>query len=58
VVIGSNTQFTTEFEIGDYLVVGNEKFIIKDIANSNYMEINVSASQNYTNVPAYREIFV
>ena len=58
VVIGSNTQFTTEFEIGDYLVVGNEKFIIKDIANSDYMEINVSASQNYTNVPAYREIFV
>jgi hypothetical protein len=28
VVIGSNKQFTTEFEIGDYIVVGNEKFII------------------------------
>ena len=58
VVIGSNTQFTTEFEIGDYIVVGNEKFIIKDIANTEYLEINVSATQNYTNVPAYREIFV
>ena len=58
VVIGSNTQFTTEFEIGDYIVVGNEKFIIKDIANTEYLEINVSASQNYNDVSAYREIFV
>lgn len=52
------TNFTEDFRVRDYIVIGNEKFIITDIANSNYMEINVSASQNYTNVPAYREVFV
>ena len=54
----TGTNFTEDFKVRDYIVIGNEKFIITDIANSDYMEINVSASQNYTNVPAYREIFV
>lgn len=56
--LATGTNFTEDFKVRDYIIIGNEKFIITDIANSNYMEINVSASQNYTNVPAYREIFV
>ena len=58
VIIGSNTQFTNDFDVGDYIVIGDEKFIVKDVGNTEYLEINVSATQNYTNVPAYREIFV
>jgi hypothetical protein len=56
--LATGTNFTEDFKVRDYIISGNEKFIITDIANSNYMEINVSASQNYTDVPAYREIFV
>lgn len=52
------TNFTEDFKVRDYIIIGNEKFIITDIANSDYMEINVSTTQNYTNVPAYREVFV
>jgi predicted nucleic-acid-binding protein len=57
-VLGSNTTFLDDFLVNDYIVVADEKFIIKAISNNTFLEINVSAAQNHNNVPSYREIFV
>jgi hypothetical protein len=57
-VVGSNTTFEDEFLANDYIIINDEKFIVKSVSNSTFLEINVSASQNYNDVSAYREIFV
>jgi hypothetical protein len=57
-VVGSNTTFEDEFLANDYIIINDEKFIVKSVSNSTFLEINVSTSQNYNDVPAYREIFV
>jgi hypothetical protein len=57
-VLGSNTAFLDDFLVNDYIVVADEKFIIKSISNNTFLEINVSAAQNHNNVSSYREIFV
>lgn len=57
-VSGTNTQFNIEFLQNDVIIIGNEKFIIKTIANSQFIELNVSAATNYINASAYREFFV
>ena len=57
-VVGSNTAFQDDYLVNDYIIIADEKFIVKSISNSEFLEINVSASQNYNDVSAYREIFV
>lgn len=57
-VIGSNTSFLDNYLVNDNIIIGNEKFIVKAVSNNTYLEINVSASQNYNDVSAYREYFV
>ena len=56
VVYGTNTDFTSDFVINDYLIVGNEKFIVTNVANSSILQINVSASENYENSLAFKEV--
>ena len=57
-IVGTGTNFTENFFIDDYIIIESEKFIIKQVSNSTYMEVNVTANTNYTDVPAYREYFV
>ena len=56
--VGSNTIYDQEYKVGDYFIVKDEKFIIKAISNSEFLELNVSSAQNHNNVPAYKEYFV
>lgn len=55
-VVGTDTDFTSQFSINSSLIVGNEKFIVTNIANSTFMEINVAATGSYSGSQAYREI--
>ncbi len=57
-VIGTNSAFDSEFVDNDSIIIANEKFLVKSIANSNYLELNLPASTNYTNTFAYREYVV
>jgi hypothetical protein len=54
-VIGTNSAFDSEFLENDPIIIGSDKFTVKNIANSNFMELNVPSLTNYTNISAYRE---
>jgi hypothetical protein len=54
-IYGTGTSFDTDFSVGDYLIINTEKFIITNIANSSFMEINVIPTGSYTDSVAYRE---
>jgi hypothetical protein len=56
--VGSNTNYEAEYKVGDYFIVRDEKFIIKAISNSEFLELNVSSAQNHNDVFAYKEYFV
>jgi len=51
-------NLVTNFESGDFVILDNEKFIVKSVANSEYMEINVSPQQNIVDVVPYKEFVV
>lgn len=53
VVIGTGTDFSNTFSIDDSIVVNDEKFVVKNVANSTYLEINVNSVGSYSNVYAY-----
>lgn len=55
-VYGYGTDFTDIFSTGEYFIIGDEKFIITSVANSTYMEVNVTPTGSYTNSSAYLEI--
>jgi hypothetical protein len=57
-VIGTETNFDIIFAENDSIIINGEKFLVKDVANSEYLEVNVTPAENYNNVSAYREIFV
>ena len=52
-VTGNGTAFSSAYNVGSDFIVIPEKFIVKSIANSTYMELNVSATTTYNNVLAY-----
>ena len=52
-VTGNGTSFTSAYTVGADFIVIPEKFIVKSIANSTYLELNVNASASYNDVPAY-----
>ena len=54
-VVGTSTDFVSDFGINDSFIVNGEKFIVKSVANTTYMEINVVPTGSYTNVSAYKE---
>jgi hypothetical protein len=54
-IYGTGTSFDTDFSVGDFVVINTEKFIITNIANSSFMEINVIPTGSYTDSAAYRE---
>ena len=55
-VYGYGTDFTGIFSTGQPFIIGDEKFLVTSVANSTYMEVNVTPTESYTNFPAYREI--
>ena len=57
-VIGTNSAFDLEFVDNDPIIIADEKFLVKSVANSTHMELNIPSSTNYTNTFAYREYVV
>lgn len=55
VVIGTSTDFTSDFITGDNFIINGEKFLISSVANATYMELNVPAIGSYTDENAYKE---
>ena len=54
-VIGTGTSFANNFSIDDSFIVNNEKFIVKSVANSTHLQVNVNPVGSYTNVLAYKQ---
>lgn len=54
-VIGTGTNFSSNFSVNDSFIVNNEKFIVKSVANSTYLQVNVNPIGSYTNVSAYKQ---
>lgn len=54
-IVGNGTSFITEFRIGDFIIIGSEKFIISNISNPTQMTINVAPSVSLSNEVYYRE---
>lgn len=54
-VIGTGTSFANNFSVDDSLIVNNEKFIVRSVANSTHLQVNVNPVGTYTNVLAYKQ---
>jgi hypothetical protein len=54
-VIGIGTNFANNFSINDSFIVNDEKFIVKSVANSTHLQVNVNPVGSYTNVLAYKQ---
>jgi len=55
-VVGTGTTFNTDFSIGDSIIIGSEKFIVSNVANSTSILLNVPATVTYTGTNAYKEV--
>lgn len=54
-VIGTGTNFANNFSVNDSFIVNDERFLVKSIANSTYLTVNVNPVGSYTNVFAYKQ---
>jgi hypothetical protein len=54
-VIGVGTDFANNYIVGSSLIVSNAKFIVKSVANSTFLQVNITPSASYLNVSAYKE---
>jgi hypothetical protein len=57
-IVGVGTSFDSEFNVGDYVIVNDEKFVVKTVSNSEHMVLNVNSTGNYVDVPVYKEFIV
>jgi hypothetical protein len=57
-VIGTGTNFTSDYSVDSSLIVGNEKFIVTNISNTVFMTINVAPTNSYLGVDAYKEVSI
>tara|TARA_E500000178_G_scaffold356379_1_gene433821 strand:+ start:286 stop:2703 length:2418 start_codon:yes stop_codon:yes gene_type:complete len=55
-LIGSGTSFTTDFNVGEFIVISNEKLKVLSIANNQHIGINIPTSLLYTNAVARKEL--
>ena len=53
-VIGSGTDFVTDFSLGSVLVANNEYFTVDGIANTTHMVVDRQPINQYSNVFAYK----
>jgi uncharacterized membrane protein YeiH len=56
--IGTGTSFDVDFGINNFIIVNEEKFKVINVANSTFLTLNVNPVGTYTNVSAYKEVFV
>lgn len=54
-VIGIGTDFANNYTVGSSLIVSDAKFIVKSVANSTFLQVNIAPSTSYVNVSAYTE---
>ena len=54
-VIGTGTSFANNFSVDDSFIVNDEKFIVRSVANSTHLQVNVNPVGSYTNVLAYKQ---
>jgi hypothetical protein len=54
-VIGTGTDFANNYTVGSSLIVSDGKFIVKSIANSTFLQVNITPSTSYLGVSAYKE---
>jgi hypothetical protein len=54
-VIGTGTDFANNYTVGSSLIVSDGKFIVKSVANSTFLQVNITPSTSYLNVSAYKE---
>ena len=54
-VIGIGTDFANNYTVGSSLIVSDAKFIVKSVANSTFLQVNIAPSTSYVNVSAYIE---
>jgi hypothetical protein len=57
-VFGTNTEFTIDYLVNESIITDTEKFLVTNVSNNTYLEINVNPEENYNNVSVYREYFV
>ena len=57
-VIGTGTSFDVDFGTDNFIIVNGEKFKVTNVANSTFLTVNVNPVGTYTNVSAYKEVFV
>jgi len=53
-ITGTGTSFATEFTVGANLFANNQLFIVKSVANSTYMTINVNPSAPFIGTTGYK----
>jgi len=53
-ITGTGTSFATEFTVGANLFANNQLFIVKSVANSTYMTINVNPSAPFVGATGYK----
>ncbi len=56
VVLGTGTDFVTDFDVGDVFIVNNEYFITEAVANSTFMTADRHPSVSYSGISAYRQV--
>jgi hypothetical protein len=54
-VIGTGTNFANNYTVGSSLILTNEKFIVKSVSNSTFLQVNITPSTPYVGVSAYIE---
>jgi hypothetical protein len=54
-VIGIGTDFANNYTVGSSLILSDAKFIVKSVANSTFLQVNIAPSTSYVNVSAYKE---
>jgi hypothetical protein len=54
-VVGTSTDFVTDFSANDSFIVNGEKFVVKSVSNSSFMQINVPPVGTYVNSSAFKE---
>ena len=54
-VIGTGTSFANTFSINDSFIVNDEKFIVRSVANSTHLQVNVNPVGSYVGVLAYKQ---
>lgn len=56
IVIGTGTDFVTDFAANDNYVANNELFLVQAVANTTYMVVDREPSSPYSNIFAYKQV--